>query len=282
MQNIFSQFISLSILIACINLVLVFLYNLLFLGRIKIWGFKYSRLKYFLLAIPLYIPIIIVAIDVKSFYPILLYLTFAVLGVLGETGFSMWWGVFFKHKFWEYKEDVINKGDSSYLNFIIWGWGVFFLITVSRILSRWLGFKLDLSFFVNYWPIFAVILFVILVVVQTISGFRKKELLHFVKDSISYKNYLLFCLPIFLPFTYLLFKFSFKYLVFFVSLGIILFVAEYIIGKLFKLFLSKKLWVYNYETLNHKHTTLLNIIPFGLATFYFLTLYSLFNYFLSF
>ena len=42
---------------------------------------------------------------------------------------------------------------------------------------------------------------------------------------------------------------------------------------------TKKLWDYNYKTLDNNHTTLLNIIPFAFGGFYFTTIYFILKYF---
>lgn len=63
------------------------------------------------------------------------------------------------------------------------------------------------------------------------------------------------------------------YLFLFSLFGVGAFLAEYGFGKMSKIIIGKKLWKYNYLTIDNSHTTPLNIFPFGLGGYYFLIIY---------
>lgn len=233
-------------------------------GNIKLWRFAFNHKNFYILCSPFIIAAIIQSVIERSYIPIIIFLSFGLAGMAGETLFSWWWKLIFEKRFWVYRVDTLVDGYTSLLNFIPWGMGgILYLLIIDKFAPKLpkfdLGIKLgSLEIFFGGVAISLLIAYLL----------RKRRKFGFELKVFNLWTYTLFCLPIIMLVAYLTcVNIYFLWLAF--GFGIGVFVSEYLFGKVSEILISKKLWYYNYLTFDHEHSTPLNIIPFMLAGFYF-------------
>ncbi len=248
--------------------------------KVKFFNFRFSTRNYYVMTIPFIIPAFLFFIFEGTFIYVFLFLFLAVAGVVGEIMFSFLWKEYFRRPFWKYSVSTIINKFSSWLNFLPWGFGGFLFLYTERFYVNYIGNGIDVV--VLRENIFFVITQVILIFFIFLLFFRIviKELVlrHFKRGRIKNKKirvgikYVYFIAPflligLILPINYL------DYFCLFLLFGVTAFFAEYGFGKMSKLIIGKKLWKYDYLTVDDRHTTPLNIIPFGFGGYYFLFLF---------
>lgn len=201
--------------------------------------------KYYLLLLPVVIAFILFTIINKQENLIIFFTLAGIAGVIGETVFSIWWKLFFKKPFWTYSVQTLYKSYTSTLNFIPWAIGGVIYIAIAEYINYVPSTQNLTIFWFSY---------LILVLITFLSKINE--------------NYFLFILPVVIP------AIVTGALIPLICFGIIACLAEYAFGKVCYCFLSKKLWTYNYRALDNGHFTPLSIIPFSLAGFYFITIYT--------
>jgi hypothetical protein len=223
------------------------------------------------------IPFILFLLFTKNYTILLFILIAGILGMLGEILLSLWWRQFFWKGFWDYKQAAILRGDTSLLNGPAWSLGGLLVIIIFYVFSYLTNINL-----INITNSFEILDFVLNISLYAIIGigvsiisgrlilrkdFRGKTLL----------RYILFSLGIIVFITLVSLNYGFNWLILFLLWGVICFIIEYLFGKMSVLFISKKLWHYTYMTIDHNHTSLLNILPFAIGGFYFFTIYLIIN-----
>jgi hypothetical protein len=244
----------------------------------KIFGYEFSVIRYVVFMIALSIPFILFIIFTQNYELLLYFLLAGFAGVLGEVILSYWWRNFFWRGFWDYKYAAVLRGDTSLLNFPAWGIGGLLVLFTYNIFRDVTG--LTLMDFSNTGTILDFILKLVLYfgigfVVSIVLGrlilkkdYRGKMLLRY---SLFVSGVLIFIFLVVL-------EFGFPWLYLFITWGLVCFVTEYLFGKGSVKFISKKLWLYNYLTIDNDHTSLLNILPFALGGYYFFGVYLLVVY----
>lgn len=254
----------------------------------KFFNFRFSIRNYYIMTTPFLIPIIIFSFLEGTFFYIFVFSLFSVAGVIGEIIFSFLWKGYFRKPFWEYTVSTIANNFSSRLNFIPWGFGGFLFLFTERFYVYYIGNGLNtvalresiffiatqvaLLFFVH------LLLFRVIgrdVVTTLFKGRRKKNKNIRVTVKYFYFIILFLSMGLMFPIKYI------DYVLLFCLFGVFAFLAEYGFGKISKIIIGKKLWRYNYLTVDKNHTTPLNIFPFGLGGYYFLFIFLILNFILD-
>lgn len=280
-----SDFLQKYFVLTAISLILayliaVFSYYIIH-GKLLFSGFRFSYRNYHIMMIPFVFPPLFIGFLDGTWIYFLTFLYFGIIGVIGETMFSILWKYYFRNPFWKYKSLTIFNKFSSLLNFIPWGVGGFMYLSLTsfylnnfgNIFYEGIGKEQILSLFLKITIIF-VLQILLFKLVSKVFPLRKK----FNKKKRIIIKYIYFVSSFFLlgllvPINY------FHYLSLFFLYGIVAFIAEYFFGKISKLIIGKKLWTYEYLTIDKKHTTPLNIIAFGLGGYYFFFLFLLLHLF---
>lgn len=205
-----------------------------------------------------------------SWWPIVLFVVFAVAGVLGEALFSAWWHMFYAKKFWEYRVETLVHGYTSLLNFIPWGVGGLLYILLVNLLTPAQNLVLKnvssgQGAAVPFYIIFSISFLLGLAIQSIVWGMRSGR--KFVR--VDFENYLFFYLPFLLGLSSCAAVYGGQFLFLAVWFAVIGAASEYVFGKAVEFYISKKLWVYNYEAVDKGHFTPLSLLPFSLAGFYF-------------
>ncbi len=248
--------------------------------RLLFSGFRFSHRNYHIMMVPFIFPPLFIGFLDGTWVYLLIFLYFGIAGVMGEIIFSILWKCYFRNPFWKYKFFTIVNKSSSLLNFIPWGVGGFMYLSLTSLYTNNFGNifyegmdKEQISFlFLKAAAIF-VLQILLFKMVSKIFPLRKM----FDKKKRIIIKYIYFISSFFLigflmPINY------FHYLFLFFLYGIIAFIVEYFFGKISKLIIGKKLWTYEYLTIDKKHTTLLNIVVFGLGGYYFIFLFLLLHH----
>lgn len=271
----------LSLAIYFIYLIVLFVRSYLRGDTFKFTHFKFSVRNYYILMLPLAAPSLFAAISKTSAYPLLEFVFLAIAGVVGEVVFSIWWDAMFEKRFWVYRVQTMFKSYTSWLNFIPWAVGANLYLLIWRVFAQFVVDPLNARTPHTSLPAwqFAAITFGATLVAEALLLWlwRSARGQRFEAKNVSFANYALFCTPILVMLTGLGFIYSTNYFALFAVMAIVAWIAEYMFGKMCHLFLSKRLWSYTYAASDHGHITPLSIIPFGLAGFYFLFIYSLFS-----
>jgi hypothetical protein len=280
-----SNFLQKYFILTAVSLALAYLISVLSYyivhKKVKFFNFRFCYRNYYIMMLPFVFPPLFFGFVEGTLIYFLVFVYFGIIGVIGEIVFSILWKEYFKKPFWEYNTlTVINKF-SSLLNFIPWGVGgflflyltKFYIDTFGNIFYENVGKEEVTYFAVTATAVFIlqVLLFKLIVKVFPLKKRFKKR-----KRIIIKYIYLIF--PFFLigflaPINY------FHYFSLFLLYGVVAFFAEYLFGKMSKIIIGKKLWTYKYLTIDKKHTTPLNIIPFGLAGYYFFFLFLFLRFF---
>ncbi len=247
--------------------------------KIKLSNFRFSYRNYYIMVSPFLLPPLFIGFLEGTLIYFLVFLYFGFFGVMGEIIFSILWKIYFKKPFWEYKLLTIANKFSSLLNFIPWGVGgfLFLLVTNTYINNSGNIFYQEMSIgeminvFILATSLFILQIFLFKVIVKLFSFKRENRKIILIKYFYFVSSF--FLIGIFMPIYY------FDYLVLFFFYGIFAFFAEYLFGKMSKTIIGKKLWTYEYLTIDKKHTTPLNIFPFGLAGYYFFFLFLFLSFF---
>ncbi len=243
--------------------------------KIKFSRFRFTYRNYYIMTFPFVFPSLFLGFLDETFVYFLIFAYFGILGVVGETIFSVLWKIYFRKPFWEYKTLAIFNKFSSLLNFIPWGFGGFLFLFLTRfyfdnfgnVFYKNMGPENVIVFFLNISIFFLLqaLFFKLAIKFFPLKKMFKKKTRIVVKYVYFTSFFLL--IGILIPINYLYF------LLLFLLYGIVAFFAEYFFGKMSKTMIGKKLWTYEYLTIDKKHTTPLNIFPFGLAGYYFFFLF---------
>ncbi len=248
--------------------------------KIRFFNFRFSFRNYYIMTFPFLIPVILYSFFEGTILYIYVFACFSIAGVVGEIIFSFLWKEYFRKPFWEYSVSGIVNNFSSRLNFIPWGFGGFLFLSIERFYNYHISdgvniiiLEENLSFIVTQ----IILLFFVHLLFFKIVG-RELVLKFFKKGKIKSKNIritikyiyfiiLLLLMGAILPVGYV------DYFFLFCLFGVGAFLAEYLFGKMSKIIIGKKLWHYNYLTIDNNHTTPLNIFPFGFGGYYFLLVF---------
>ncbi|KKQ36219.1 MAG: hypothetical protein US52_C0005G0009 [candidate division WS6 bacterium GW2011_GWA2_37_6] len=249
---------------------IIIFFNYIKTSKPQFRHFEFSKRNYYIMMSPFIIGLLAYAIAIGSIKPILVFIIFALAGVFGETFFSVIWDSLFDKRFWIYRVDTLYKSYSSLLNFIPWGVGGFLYLSIVDLIKIDYDKSLPIPFY-----FFMLVLFtcfqIIIFIVAYFSKRRRK--INFEFRELNIKTYIFFILPIISSIIIVSIIYSIFFIVLFVVFGLVAFISEYLFGKMCTFFISKKLWYYTYYTIDNKHTTPLNIVPFGIAGFYFWSAY---------
>ncbi len=276
LENYFLLTIS-SLLFAYV--VSVFSYYVVY-KKVKFSNFRFSIRNYYIMTTPFIIPAILLSLFEGVFFYIYIFILFSIAGVIGEIIFSFLWKEYFRKPFWKYSVSTIVNNFSSWLNFIPWGFGGFLFLFIERFYVYYIGDGINVLLFKE--NIAFILLQIILLLFVHLLFFRivgREIVLKFLKRgktnnrgiriTAKYVYFIMFffLMGVMLPMKYI------DYLFLFSLFGVGAFLAEYGFGKMSKIIIGKKLWKYNYLTIDNSHTTPLNIFPFGLGGYYFLIIY---------
>ncbi len=201
----------------------------------------------------------------QSWRPLILFFIFAIAGVVGETIVSLWWHLFFGQRFWTYIIDTLYHKYTSWLNFIPWGLGgVIYTNILNNFIHDAFGNNYaGLEYVFGLGIILAI--FTQIIIFHLILKRNSGNKFH----KITTTNFLFFYGPIGLLIILLATIYGQQIYYLAVLFGAIATIAEYLFGKATELFISKKLWVYNYVAIDRGHFTPLSVPLFALAGFYF-------------
>ena len=220
--------------------------------------------------LPAPVAAIIYSFMLRSITPFVLFLFFCIAGIVGEVGFSMWWKQYYKERFWEYTTNTLLNKYTSSLNFLAWGVGGFLYLAI---LDNFPTMHLTEIPFL-FIGIFFVIAFIQLVAFFTVVKFTKINRLF---DKVTLVNLFFFFLPALVPLIMLTIRYGVPVLLLFAAFGVVAALIEYLFGKSIELFLSRKLWAYNYLQKDDGHFTILVVPAFAFGGFYFWLVYELFK-----
>lgn len=238
--------------------------------RVRWCGFTWSTYHYYLYLLPLVMPLALWLALYPDRRQALFFIAAAILGVIGESGFSLYWNSFFREPFWHYFVHTIWGQYTSLLNFVPWAIGGVLYLGVSK-LARFEPRIEELSAF---WIIFASSLISLIAARLVWKALHERSSIHFRHQGVI--PYLIVLLPIvaavggtayFFPDARILEAAAF--------FGLGAWVVEYFFGKGIVFFLGKRLWAYNFMATDNGHITPLSIIPFALGGFWFMTVYYL-------
>ena len=233
----------------------------LFNGSWKFKKFRFSVWHYYILMLPLLAGLIISSWQAKSVKPLILFIIFALAGVIGEALTDLWWQKFYVRGLWIYNVETVFRRFTSWLNFLPWALGGLLYLNVA---NRIVGDRI----FPSILPI-AMTLLVASVLLQIF-------LFNLLKPSASFKfhqarwfNLIVIYLPI--VFTVGILARIFGPIIYELALwfAVVGTIAEYLFGKACHIFISKKLWDYTYWSVDSGHFTLLSIPLFCIGGFYF-------------
>lgn len=275
--NSYLLFVGISgvTLLLCVN-ILRFLQG----KHFKIAGFEFSKLHYYIMMSPFLGALILQSILSQSSEQLIIFILFAVAGVIGETLFSLIWHALYEKGFWKYKVQTLFNNYTSLLNFIPWGVGGLLYLQVIRILNIPLPddfFASDFGHPLMLWGILFTATLLITFIIRYLQKNRSRDDDSHKYTTVTIRNYLVFGAPFLLSTLTLGIVVDLRFVLIGVIFGIYAFVSEYLFGKMCVFFVSKKLWTYTYKTFDNNHATLLALIPFGMAGFYFWTVYEVFT-----
>lgn len=233
----------------------------------KLVRFPFSVLNYYLFFLPWILAVVIASIQTRDLRFFLTFLAFCLAGVIGETLSSLWWKIFFSKRFFVYNTESAFHGYTSWLNFVAWGAGGLLYLVLARAIS---GSSINAESFPALMFRGAGIFIAAIALTGGITLLLKGR-----TRWPLYLRYLLMCFPAFVLFGYCAVVDSSRYLIVAAAFGFLVCIAEYLFGKATQLFISKKLWTYNYFTFDSGHITPLSVVPFALFGFYFLFVYAL-------
>lgn len=247
--------------------------------------FLFNRRNYYLLMFILASPILLKGIIIGRLeYYLVMFLVYGLLGMIGETAFSILWKTFYKSRFWTYTEDTIFGSYSSKLNLIPWGIGGFLYLHTINLLFDLFGTGLNsfirpfsLDYASNHYLFIAILAGLLgYGAIKLYMVFLRKEKF----DTVNIKNYLLFISPFILLLTILTIFVNPILVIILIISGFVAFICEYLFGKLVSLLMGKQLWTYNFLSYDNKHITPLSIIPFIMGAFFYLLVNNFFIYFI--
>lgn len=233
--------------------------------------FKFSIRNYYLLLSVSVVGLFVYSWMIDSIKPIIVFMVFAVVGVLGETLINFWWQMFFGQRLWVYSTETLYHKYTSLLNFIPWGIGGYlYLITARQIMP--VSQYPNLSFLCLF-------LFPILVIFQKLIFDFFKPHSNFKFHKVGLINLLFFYFPILIVIGLFVYIYGWNMFATFVLFAVMATIAEYIFGKACQSIISKKLWTYIYLPYDYGHFTPIVILLFGFGGFYFLIVARLFGFF---
>ncbi len=237
-----------------------------FLNHKKVkFRFSFSYSHYHLFIVTLLFGTLAEYLLVENDMRLLFFFFSGIWGMFGETFFSITWFLLFKRRFWDYQVATLFNKFTSLLNYIPWGIGGLMYFDVAKLVNiedRMIKSRDLLEYMVLSNLILLLILSARLILKLLVNkDFRFKQF--------TYLNYCFFVSGFLIPMVYLAAK-DVRYLYFSFAAGVTAWTLEYLFGKVCQLFLGRKLWLYNYETFDHGHVTLLSIIPFSMGGYFFM------------
>jgi len=228
----------------------------------KFLRFKFSIRNYYILLSIFIVGLFVYATKINSLQPIIIFLAFAITGVIGETFISFWWQMFFGQRFWVYNTETLYHKYTSILNFIPWGVGGYIYLIIAK--------QINIEFqFASLYILFFLLYPVLIIFQKLIFNFFKPSH-HFKFHSVNLLNLFIFYLPILLIISLATVLHGWGILILFLEFGIVATTTEYLFGKACQSIISKKLWTYTYLPFDQGHFTPLSFIFFAFGGFYFL------------
>ncbi|MDE2311794.1 MAG: hypothetical protein KGJ93_01730 [Patescibacteria group bacterium] len=246
-------------------------------GQLKFSGFRFSVKNYYLLTGGLAVyPIAKTLID-NSLLPLLIFLAFGFFGMLLEILISEWWRVFYKNRLYTYAEETLEHGYSSWLNVLPWGAGAMMFLALTQqyqttSLPGWAGAAGNTVAAANV-PFYFLFLTIFLICVALQMAIWSTIVLHQRHDhkftTLNWPNFIFTAFPSFLAVAVVAALYGPQILSLAILFGVVAAVVEYFFGKTCQAVIGKKLWTYNYLSVDNGHFTPLAIWGFSLAGFYF-------------
>jgi hypothetical protein len=268
--SMFHFYIAGSILLGFILLFAVNAVRSLKGEKPKWHSFEWSTLSYYCFLLPFVIPILAWLFLYPNTHLAVFFALSAVLGVLGESAFSLYWHSFFTEPFWHYSIGTFWRQYSSILNFIPWAVGGILYLGV----ARFVHFTPNAEELSLFWITFFFSLVGLVLLRHCYKLIRGRTSITFKRITIP--AYVIALLPLLLPIvvTASLFPSS-NICTTAIFFGVGAWIVEYLFGKGCVYFVSRRLWVYNHVAWDEGHITPLSIIPFAFGGFWFMTLYYL-------
>ncbi len=243
--------------------------------KVKFKGFRFSLRNYYIMMAPFLVPSFLLIFLKNDLTYVFAFVLFSIAGILGEILFSHLWKIYFRKPFWRYSVCVMANKFSSWLNFIPWGVGGFLFLLLAKEYYNLTGWDvIDGMSEVELMLILSKL--VLLFIFQFLFFKTAKKIFKNLDNSKGKEDlmikYFYFVLPFFLI-GFLFYDNYYHYLSLFFIFGVFGFIAEYIFGKVSKIVIGRKLWTYEYLTIDKNHTTPLNIIPFGLTGYFFVFIF---------
>lgn len=237
-------------------------------GVFKLKRFGFSERNYYIFTSSLLLTVLLTAVTENYLEQLLFFIIFGVAGIIGETAFSIWWKSFYQNRFFTYSVDTLMNKETSVLNFIPWGIGGLLYIEILR-------FVLPDSFFsIEKLNVFYFLAAAFLVCIALEYGvfylmFKRSHPEYPLLQKVTLSNFLFFCLPAFIPLVALIIIYGKDIIVLTTLFALIASFTEYMLGKASEVFISKKLWTYNYLAFDKGHFTPLSLPFFALGGYYF-------------
>ncbi len=227
-------------------------------GQLKFIKFGFSLKNYYLLLLPLIVGVLIQSLIFRSWQLIIVFLVFAVGGMLAETLIDIWWQKFYGQRLWVYNVETIYHRYTSWLNFVPWGLGGLIYLGLLQ------------AYATAYYPGLAWICLtgiLIGLVLQLFLFDLFKPHAHYKFHKISLASFFIATAPIL--FTIGLMAAIYGNSIYKLALifAVVPTLAEYSFGKVCHVFISKRLWDYTYLSIDRGHFTPLAIPYFCFGGF---------------
>lgn len=216
----------------------------------------------FLIQLPLLFAVFASSLIICELSYTLIFISIGFIGMAAEAFYSYYWVIFFNKANWIYTIGGILRNFTSIVNFLAWGGGfMMFLGVMSYIFPN-----TSINEFVRFSKLFliqTILIHLLLVSVHAFfGGSKRKGLINF-----SLMSFITVSLPIIIPLVITSAVVSMKYIAVSFVFGVFTFVCEYLYGKYMRYKTGKKLWYYNYDTIDDNHTSYTNI-PGGITAGY--------------
>lgn len=233
--------------------------------RFKFNHFEFSIFRHYIAVSPLFWGAVSYSFLNQSPRFVFGFLLLGLWGMIGEVVAVVYWRFFFKQPIYIYTEGALLNGYTSVINVIPWSAGFIVFSTVNNFLGPKITPQEQFMQLLTMWPVFVVSLILVYVLTALI---KKTWKLH--EENFSFKDYLIFSLPILTSIGFLSVYYNKQYVVLAAGFGLTAFVIEYLYGKFARWILGRQLWYYPVGSIDDQHTSFLNILPFALGGFWFL------------
>ncbi len=222
-----------------------------FKGR-KVLGF--DLLSIYIIQLPLLLGVVGSSLIICKPQFFMIFILIGFIGMAAEAFYSYYWRIFYNKANWIYTIGGIFSNFTSVVNFLAWGAGFMLYLSVMSYIFP----KVSINEFMLFSKLFlAQTMMIHLLIVITSIIFRGVKTTGLV--NYNFYNFLTISFPILVPILTTSVAISWKYLFISVIFGIFTFVVEYLYGKYMRRKTGKKLWFYNYHTIDNKHTSYTNI-----------------------